>query len=264
MTLYATKDDDPSYYLLLVGMFTSTYTMTLVLFPFYYTTSEESHNIQLLAEVEKCKTHLQSVIDACYFIPFALGLTFLYGGLPCEQQLVFGTTAMFVVFHLIYTCLPVFLVLLAVIFFPVTYWYFRKLGLEAEAEEKLAKQKASDDLINEFPIFKFQTKTEDDDIEMVEKSQFLSQRKSEKQPMLEPSPAPTFVNDKVTADTPCLELDADDASCTVCLGQYEDGVHLRQLGCKHHFHKDCIDEWLRLNGKCPLCIQGLEEIPYEE
>ncbi|KAI8901755.1 hypothetical protein BC833DRAFT_576558 [Globomyces pollinis-pini] len=51
-----------------------------------------------------------------------------------------------------------------------------------------------------------------------------------------------------------LELnDDDDATCTICLCEYEEGDRLRQLGCKHHFHKDCIDEWLHRNGKCPLC-----------
>lgn len=23
--------------------------------------------------------------------------------------------------------------------------------------------------------------------------------------------------------------------------------------CEHHFHKDCVHEWLALNSVCPLC-----------
>jgi E3 ubiquitin-protein ligase DOA10 len=23
--------------------------------------------------------------------------------------------------------------------------------------------------------------------------------------------------------------------------------------CQHHYHKECVHEWLGLNSKCPLC-----------
>ena len=58
-----------------------------------------------------------------------------------------------------------------------------------------------------------------------------------------------------------LELDNENAVCSICLAEYEDGDQLRQLGCKHHYHVSCIDEWLRLNAKCPLCIQALKLSP---
>lgn len=53
-----------------------------------------------------------------------------------------------------------------------------------------------------------------------------------------------------------LELESD-ASCSICLCDYEHNDILRQLSCGHHFHKKCLDEWLRLNAKCPLCVQEL-------
>ncbi|KAJ4794680.1 hypothetical protein LUZ62_045926 [Rhynchospora pubera] len=42
--------------------------------------------------------------------------------------------------------------------------------------------------------------------------------------------------------------------CTVCLGELEEGEQVRVLPrCKHLFHVDCIDMWLRSNSTCPVC-----------
>lgn len=43
-------------------------------------------------------------------------------------------------------------------------------------------------------------------------------------------------------------------ACPICLGDYltEDTVRCIPE-CKHCFHVDCIDQWLRVNSSCPLC-----------
>ncbi|KAK4483530.1 hypothetical protein RD792_010727 [Penstemon davidsonii] len=44
------------------------------------------------------------------------------------------------------------------------------------------------------------------------------------------------------------------ATCPICLVDYDPKDIIRCIPqCEHCFHSDCIDEWLRMNGTCPLC-----------
>jgi hypothetical protein len=54
-------------------------------------------------------------------------------------------------------------------------------------------------------------------------------------------------------------IEEADATCTICLQDYSDGIDIRVLCCNHHFHKTCVDEWFRLQGTCPLCVQPISE-----
>ncbi|KAK7263028.1 hypothetical protein RJT34_30612 [Clitoria ternatea] len=46
----------------------------------------------------------------------------------------------------------------------------------------------------------------------------------------------------------------EDATCAVCLGEFEEGEDLRTLpGCMHSFHVTCIDKWLSSHSSCPMC-----------
>lgn len=46
----------------------------------------------------------------------------------------------------------------------------------------------------------------------------------------------------------------DDVTCAICLSEFQPMETLKTIpDCDHCFHADCIDEWLRLNGTCPMC-----------
>ncbi|GMI98983.1 Arabidopsis Toxicos en Levadura 21 [Hibiscus trionum] len=46
----------------------------------------------------------------------------------------------------------------------------------------------------------------------------------------------------------------NDSTCTICLSEYLSQDTIRCIPeCKHCFHVECIDEWLRMNSMCPVC-----------
>ena len=49
-------------------------------------------------------------------------------------------------------------------------------------------------------------------------------------------------------------------SCTICLGDYEDGEGLVKLPCGHTYHDECIGAWTAEHSKCPLCNLDLESV----
>lgn len=48
---------------------------------------------------------------------------------------------------------------------------------------------------------------------------------------------------------------ASDAKCVICLENYNLGDLLREVACGHNFHQGCVDSWLKINKRCPLCKQ---------
>ncbi|CAK8684017.1 unnamed protein product [Clavelina lepadiformis] len=53
--------------------------------------------------------------------------------------------------------------------------------------------------------------------------------------------------------------------CAVCLESYKIGDTIRELPCKHIFHKKCIDPWLQSKRTCPMCkVNVLKALGLEE
>lgn len=44
-------------------------------------------------------------------------------------------------------------------------------------------------------------------------------------------------------------------NCSICLDDYNDDDQIKILPCKHNFHVDCVDPWLKKNFTCPECRQ---------
>lgn len=41
--------------------------------------------------------------------------------------------------------------------------------------------------------------------------------------------------------------------CPICLDYFGSGDMLRVMPCKHKYHKDCLDKWLKIKATCPIC-----------
>ena len=50
----------------------------------------------------------------------------------------------------------------------------------------------------------------------------------------------------------------EDVECSICNEPYQNGDILREFDkCPHYFHYSCIDNWLHLHKKCPICTTEL-------
>ncbi|KAI3452847.1 hypothetical protein Pfo_009510 [Paulownia fortunei] len=53
----------------------------------------------------------------------------------------------------------------------------------------------------------------------------------------------------------------DVEQCVVCLEEWETGEMAKEMPCKHRFHGECIEKWLKICGSCPVCRY---EMPVDE
>lgn len=45
--------------------------------------------------------------------------------------------------------------------------------------------------------------------------------------------------------------------CSICLEKYKVNDKIMDLNCRHSFHKDCINHWLKNNNTCPQCRENI-------
>lgn len=43
------------------------------------------------------------------------------------------------------------------------------------------------------------------------------------------------------------------SDCHICIEKFERNRKFKMLKCSHEYHADCIDEWLNIEKRCPVC-----------
>lgn len=49
-----------------------------------------------------------------------------------------------------------------------------------------------------------------------------------------------------------------DTNCSICQESLQSGTRLRT--CNHVFHDQCIDQWLQMNPRCPVCRHDVRDL----
>jgi len=212
---------------------------------------------QLSSEVSTSAERIGMFVDRfkialdCFFaIWFVVGNVWIFGGQSaahdapnlyrlCIALLTFsciGYAMPFILCATICCCLPCIIALLGI------------------RDDQNQNRGASQEAISALPTYKFKAKSSN-----------VSKSKSKKDKEATDSDGETpgeggWVAHGTEKERQVL---AEDAVCCICLGQYTDGVELRELPCTHHFHVECVDKWLAINASCPLCkhdIGGTAEV----
>nr|XP_016452262.1 PREDICTED: E3 ubiquitin-protein ligase RNF181-like [Nicotiana tabacum] len=52
---------------------------------------------------------------------------------------------------------------------------------------------------------------------------------------------------------PAVKIVEEGVECAICLLEFEVGGEAKEMPCKHKYHVDCVEKWLKINGSCPIC-----------
>lgn len=69
------------------------------------------------------------------------------------------------------------------------------------------------------------------------------------------SDIPTYIFQKSMADG--LGQNDTQRKCQVCQCDYEDKETIKMLPCRHCFHAECVDQWLKSNDNCAYCRKSI-------
>ncbi|CAG8534690.1 7742_t:CDS:2, partial [Gigaspora rosea] len=208
----------------------------------------------------------KSFLDLFATLWFIIGNYLLFTTQNCATKApeIFFLSLTWVILGYIVITIPILLCLAVIFCLPCVLVAMRILHVG----DAVGISGASDDVIQKIPLVKFKALHGDSNITENQTTPdtivSVSQTESSHQPIPSTTKKSRFKNifgSKSKSSSHNLPVaqqtltipNPDDAVCSICLSAYEDGDELRNLWCSHHFHKDCVDEWLSLNRRCPMC-----------
>ena len=66
--------------------------------------------------------------------------------------------------------------------------------------------------------------------------------------------------DALSSATLTPEHVESEPECAICNEDFRAGELVCELGCKHHYHRHCIIDWLERQNSCPVCRWKLPEV----
>ncbi|XP_009630475.1 E3 ubiquitin-protein ligase MPSR1-like [Nicotiana tomentosiformis] len=68
-----------------------------------------------------------------------------------------------------------------------------------------------------------------------------------------PSPPATKASIEALPIVEIVQEEEKRTECAICLLEFQVGGKAKEMPCKHRYHPNCIDPWLRVHGSCPVC-----------
>jgi hypothetical protein len=65
----------------------------------------------------------------------------------------------------------------------------------------------------------------------------------------------------IESSSSCITLPLQPSlECSICLIEFSEQDHCRQLPCDHVFHTQCIDQWFTVSVVCPMCKRSVRSM----
>jgi len=66
-----------------------------------------------------------------------------------------------------------------------------------------------------------------------------------------------IIHDKMEINADGYHKQQEKEECVICLDDAE--TEWRDLECHHRYHKKCIENWITVRAKCPMCMKSIKE-----
>ncbi|XP_047341611.1 E3 ubiquitin-protein ligase At1g12760 [Impatiens glandulifera] len=175
--------------------------------------------------------YYKTAVDCFFAVWFVVGNVWIFGGhsSPSEAPNMYRLCLVFLAFSCIGYAMPFIICVTICCCLPCA------ISILGFREDSTQNRGATSESINSLPTYKFKVKK--------------GKNSSGREINLSVAEGGVIAagTDKERAIT------GEDAVCCICLAKYGHNDELRELGCNHLFHKECVDKWLKMNALCPLC-----------